>query len=145
MGNSHQGTLREKCATIAEVAVLFASICVAIMSAVENQRDKALTNQLDQAQSELLRLGSQIIKDGKLTTPSDFIAAYTEIEPLENEYDEKLDQIKLFALDVTSAYQVFDSRMSPTEWGKLLQLASNRGDRATVDNVISPVDKRASV
>jgi hypothetical protein len=32
------------------------------------------------------------IKDANLATPNDFIAAYAQVEPLEKEYDQKLDK-----------------------------------------------------
>ena len=67
--------------------------CVAKLS-IEDRRDQAITEAMDATQSDLLRIGGQItgIKDGDFTTPDDFIAAYAQIEPLEREYDLKLDK-----------------------------------------------------
>ena len=71
-----------------------AGLCAAIAFAIENQRDRQLTDQIGQTQSELLSLGGQItsIKDAELTTPNDFIAAYAQVEPLERDYDQKLNE-----------------------------------------------------
>src|SRR5262249_4015966 len=75
------------------------TVCVAKVS-FEEHRDRAMTEAMDATQSDLLRIGAQItgIKDGDLTTPNDFIAAYPQIEPLEREYDLKLDEFnKLYS------------------------------------------------
>jgi len=63
---------------------------------MEDRRDRAMTGAMDSVQSDLLRIGAQItnIKDGDLTTPNDLIAAYAQIEPLEREYDLKLDEFE---------------------------------------------------
>lgn len=46
------------------------------------------------AESDLRELGAQIaaIKDGDLTSMNDYIAAYAQVEPLEKEYDQKLQK-----------------------------------------------------
>lgn len=61
---------------------------------LEERRDRVMAEAMGATQSDLLRIGAQItgIKDGNLTTPNDFVAAYAQIEPLEREYDLKLDE-----------------------------------------------------
>ncbi len=63
-----------------------------ITLAIQDRRDKALAAEIERTQSELLGLGSRIsaIKDADLTTTNDYIAAFAEIEPIQREYDEKL-------------------------------------------------------
>lgn len=67
---------------------------IAAAFAIEDKRDRALMYEMGTAQSELLSMGAQIssIKDGNLATPNDFIAAYAQVEPLEKEYDQKLEK-----------------------------------------------------
>lgn len=75
--------------------VLLVSVAAAgITLAMRDREDKQMANRLERAQNELLGLGGQIasIKDADLTTTNDFISAYAQIEPLEKEYDVKLQQ-----------------------------------------------------
>ena len=62
--------------------------------AIQDRRDKALAAEVERTQSELLGLGSRIsaIKDADLTTTNDYVAAFAEIEPIQKEYDEKLQR-----------------------------------------------------
>jgi hypothetical protein len=62
--------------------------------AVRDREDKAMANQLERAESELRGLGGQIarIKDADLSTANDVINAYAQIEPLEKEYEVKLQR-----------------------------------------------------
>jgi hypothetical protein len=74
---------------------LFAVVAIiAIVSAIQDRRDKALAAEIERTQSELLGLGGQItaIKDADLTTTNDYIVAFAQIEPIQKEYDEKLQK-----------------------------------------------------
>ena len=73
------------------VAIL---IIIGVAIAIQDRRDKALAAELERTQSELLGLGGQItaIKDADLTTANDYIAAFAQIEPVQKEYDEKLQK-----------------------------------------------------
>jgi len=61
---------------------------------IQDRREKALAAEIERTQSELLGLGSRIsaIKDADLTTTNDYIAAFAETEPIQKEYDEKLQK-----------------------------------------------------
>jgi hypothetical protein len=73
------------------VAIL---VVLGVASAVQDRRDKALATEIERTQFELLGLGGQItaIKDADLTTTNDYIAAFAQIEPIQKEYDEKLQK-----------------------------------------------------
>lgn len=59
---------------------------------IQDSRDRALATEIERTQSELLGLGGQIaaIKDADLTTTNDYVAAFAQIEPIQKEYDEKV-------------------------------------------------------
>lgn len=69
-------------------------IGVAAALAIEGRRDEAIAAEITRAESDLRELGAQIaaIKDGDLTSMNDYIAAYAQVEPLEKEYDQKLQK-----------------------------------------------------
>ena len=73
------------------VAIL---VVLGVASAVQDRRDKALATEIERTQFELLGLGGQItaIKDADLTTTNGYIAAFAQIEPIQKEYDEKLQK-----------------------------------------------------
>ncbi len=76
-------------------AGLFAvAVTVAIVLVIQDRRDKTLAAEIERTQSELLGLGGQItaIKDADLTTTNDYIAAFAQMEPIQKEYDEKLQK-----------------------------------------------------
>jgi len=81
-------------AVIAGGVVVAILIIIGVSIAIQDRRDKALAAELDRTQSELLGLGGQItaIKDADLTTANDYIAAFAQIEPIQKEYDEKLQK-----------------------------------------------------
>src|SRR5215472_8180586 len=81
-------------AVIAGGVVVAILIIIGVAIAIQDRRDKTLAVELERTQSELLGLGSQItaIKDGDLTTTNDYIAAFAQIEPIQKEYDEKLQK-----------------------------------------------------
>jgi hypothetical protein len=79
---------------VASAILLIAVIGVATEFAVQNRRDAATSADITRAESDLRELGGQIaaIKDGDLTSMNDFIAADAQVEPLEKEYDQKLQK-----------------------------------------------------
>jgi hypothetical protein len=79
------------------VAVVILVVCIAAAGGtlvVRDRNEKEMLSQLDRSQSDLRVLGGQIanIKDGDLASTNDFISAYAQIEPLEKEYEAKLQQ-----------------------------------------------------
>ena len=79
------------------VAVVILVVCIAAAGGtlvVRGRNEKEMLSQLDRSQSDLRVLGGQIanIKDGDLASTNDFISAYAQIEPLEKEYETKLQQ-----------------------------------------------------
>jgi len=81
--------------TIVVVAVLVACIAAAgVTLVVRDRNEKEMMSQLERSQADLRRLGGQIanIKDADLGSANDFISAYAQIEPLEKEYEGKLQQ-----------------------------------------------------
>jgi hypothetical protein len=76
-------------------ALLFtAAIADGTALAVQDRKDQAMSAEMARAESDLRDLGAQIayIKDGDLASMNDFIAAYAQVEPLEKEYDQKLQE-----------------------------------------------------
>jgi hypothetical protein len=80
---------------IVAIAMLVACIAAGgVTLVVRDRNEKEMLSQLERAQSDLRVLGGQIanIKDANLTSTNDFISAYAQIEPLEKEYEAKLQQ-----------------------------------------------------
>lgn len=79
---------------VAAAILLIAVIAVAAALAIEDRRDEAFAAEITRAESDLRELGAQIaaIKDGELPSMNDYIAAYAQVEPLEKEYDQKLQK-----------------------------------------------------
>ena len=80
---------------IVAVVILVACIAAAgVTLVVRDRNEKEMLSQLERSQAELRMLGGQIanIKDADLTSTNDFISAYAQIEPLEKEYEVKLQQ-----------------------------------------------------
>jgi hypothetical protein len=80
---------------IVAIAMLVACIAAGgVTLVVRDRNEKEMLSQLERAQSDLRVLGGQIanIKDGDLASTNDFISAYAQIEPLEKEYEGKLQQ-----------------------------------------------------
>jgi len=80
---------------IVAVAMLVACIATAgVTLVVRDRNEKEMLSQLERSQADLRMLGGQIanIKDADLTSTNDFISAYAQIEPLEKEYEVKLQQ-----------------------------------------------------
>ena len=69
-------------------------VAVATVLAIQDRKEEAIAVEITRSQSDLRELGAQItaLKDADLTTTNDFIAAYAQVEPLENEYDQKLQK-----------------------------------------------------
>ena len=61
---------------------------------LRDRNEKEMLSQLERSQADLRMLGGQIasIKDADLTSANGFISAYAQIEPLEKEYELKLQQ-----------------------------------------------------
>ena len=107
-------------------------IGVATEFAIENRRDEATGADITRAESDLRELGAQIatIKDGDLTSMNDFIAAYAQVEPLEKEYDQKLQKFtELYrtAKERDSHRSLLDfqrlrGRHHPESWEKMSQI-----------------------
>lgn len=95
-------------AVLAGTGLFAAFVIIAIVLVIQDRRDKALAAQIERAQSELLGLGGQItaIKDADLTTTNDYIAAFAQIEPIQKEYNEKLQEFS----DLYSYVRERDSR-----------------------------------
>ena len=83
-----------KYAIVAAAILCLAVISVAAALAIEGRREEAIAAEITRAESDLRELGAQIaaIKDGDLTSMNDYIAAYEQVEPLEKEYDQKLQK-----------------------------------------------------
>ena len=81
-------------AVVFGATLLATAVTIAIVLAIQDRTDRRLTADIERAQSELLGLGAQItaIKDADLSSANDYIAAYAQIEPLQKEYDEKLQK-----------------------------------------------------
>jgi hypothetical protein len=79
---------------IAAAILVIAVIGIAAEFEIEDRREEALAAEIARAESDLRELGAQIayIKDGDLTSMNDFISAYAQVEPLEKEYDQKLQK-----------------------------------------------------
>ena len=79
------------------VAVVILVVCIAAAGGtlvVRDRNEEEMLSQLERSQSDLRVLGGEIanIKDANLTSTNDFIGAYAQIEPLEKEYEAKLQQ-----------------------------------------------------
>jgi hypothetical protein len=79
------------------VAVVILVVSIAAVGGtlvVRDRNEKEMLSQLERSQSDVRVLGGQIanIKDANLTSTNDFISAYAQIEPLEKEYEVKLQQ-----------------------------------------------------
>jgi hypothetical protein len=109
-----------------------AVIGVATEFAIENHRDETTSADITRAESDLQELGAQIaaIKDGDLTSMNDFIAAYAQVEPLEKEYDQKLQKftdLYRTAKERDSHRSLLDfqrlrGRHHPESWEKMSQI-----------------------
>ena len=81
-------------AILAVIVLLLCMVAGGVTLAVRDREDKEIADQLERAENELRGLGGQIasIKDADLSTANDFISAYAQVEPLEKEYEVKLQQ-----------------------------------------------------
>ena len=119
-------------AVLTGAVVLASAVTVTIALVVQERTDRRLTADIEREQSELLGLGAQItaIKDADLTTPNDYIAAYAQIEPLQREYDEKLQKfsdIYTYARERDSHRGLLDlqrlhSKHHPETWDKMSEI-----------------------
>lgn len=119
-------------ALIAAGIVMTAAVAVATALAIQDRRDEAITAEITRAESDLRELGVQIaaIKDADLTSMNDFISAYAQVEPLEKEYDQKLQKFaELYrtAKERDSHRSLIDlqrlrGRHHPESWEKMSQI-----------------------
>jgi anti-sigma-K factor RskA len=117
---------------VAAAIVCLAVIGVAAAVVIEDRRDEAIAAEISRSQSDLQELGAQIaaIKDADLVSMNDFIAAYAQVEPLEREYDQKLQKFtELYrtANDRDSHRSLIDlqrlrGRHHPESWEKMSQI-----------------------
>ncbi len=117
---------------VGSVILLIAVIGVATEFAIENRRDEAISADITRAESDLRELGAQIaaIKDGDLTSMNDFIAAYAQVEPLEKEYDQKLQKFTDLYRTAKERdshrsfldFQRLRGRHHPESWEKMSQI-----------------------
>ena len=72
------------------VSVVVLTVVVAI--AIEHHNDRLLSAQLIQSEVELQTTGARIadIKDHKFKAMAEYVSAYASVEPLLNDYDDKL-------------------------------------------------------
>lgn len=67
-------------------------LTIAVALGIQNHNGRILTAQMARIEGELKATGAKIadIKDHELNTMPDYVKAYAQIEPLLNEYDQKL-------------------------------------------------------
>lgn len=81
---------------------------VATTFVIQDRNDRNLSEELARTGAELQGMGAQIasIKDADLTSMNDYISAYAQIEPMQKEYDQKLQRFS----DLFQLAQERDSR-----------------------------------
>lgn len=119
-------------AAVAAAVLLISFVAVAVALAIQDRTDRTMMAEISREESELRELGTQIasLKDATLTTTNDFIAAYAQVEPLEKEYDQKLQKFsELYrtARERDSHRSVFDLQRfrgthHPENWEKMSQI-----------------------
>ena len=79
---------------VAGVILIACVVAAGVTLFLRDRNEKEMLSQLERSQVDLRMLGGQIanIKDADLTSANDFISAYAQIEPLEKEYEVKLQQ-----------------------------------------------------
>jgi hypothetical protein len=105
---------------------------MAITLTIEDRKDRNVAAQLDSTEVDLRNIGAQIagIKDADLRTTNDFIAAYAQVEPLEKEYEAKLQgfsELYENARERDSHRGLFDfqrwrGRHHPDTWEKVSEI-----------------------
>ncbi|MBS1841517.1 MAG: hypothetical protein JSS69_15040 [Acidobacteria bacterium] len=80
--------------TVAGVILVTCVVAASVTLFLRDRNEKEMLSQLERSQADLRMLGGRIanIKDADLTTANDFISAYAQIEPLEKEYEVKLQR-----------------------------------------------------
>ena len=94
MADERKSELVPRYVLLSGAAILTVIVGAVTTFVIQDRRDRALAVEIERTQSELLGLGGQItaIKDADLTTTNDYIAAFAQIEPIQKEYDEKLQK-----------------------------------------------------
>jgi len=117
------------------LGTLIVAACVlGIEFAIQDRNERRLMKDLERTQAELFALGNQIteLKDGGLKSMNDYIGAYAQIEPLQNEYDKKLQKfVELYDLArVRDSYrgvlniENFRGRHHPETWDKMSEIVT---------------------
>jgi hypothetical protein len=85
--------------------VLIGLVVDAIAVGIENHTDRVLDAQITESQSEMRVVGGQIaqMKDRDFKSMAQYIQVYTRIEPLVNDYDQKLQRY-------TGLYRIAEQR-----------------------------------
>jgi len=94
MADNQRARKTRRYVVLTGAAVVAMLLVIGVAFAIQGRRDTALAAEIERTQSELLGLGGQItaIKDADLITTNDYIAAFAQIEPIQKEYDEKLQK-----------------------------------------------------
>src|SRR6516225_10880610 len=94
MADNQRARKTRRYVVLTGAAVVAMLLVIGVAFAIQGRRDTALATEIERTQFELLGLGGQItaIKDADLTTTNDYIAAFAQIEPIQKEYDEKLQK-----------------------------------------------------
>jgi hypothetical protein len=137
MTAEHQPTVANK-RTVKRYVILVAAlvvagaVAVAMAFVIEDRKDRDVAAQLESTEFDLRNIGAQIagIKDANLRTTNDFIAAYAQVEPLEREYEAKLQrfsELYQHAREKDSHRGLFDpqrwrGRHHPDTWEKVSEI-----------------------
>jgi hypothetical protein len=127
------------------VVILVVVVGVTITFAIQDRNDRVLSDEIARRGTDLQGLGAQItsIRDADLKSMNDYISAYAQIEPMQKEYDQKLQQFSdLFRLAQERDSQRgffnvrrFYSRHHPEVW-------ENMSEIVTLVRQINDVTKR---
>jgi len=132
VSTSERGRTLKRYALIVVAVLLAGATAIVAEFIFQDRKDREIAAQLERAESELKIIGAQItsIKAADLATTSDFIAGYAQVEPLEKEYEVKLQQFSdLYrqARERDSNRSVFDpqryrGRHHPAVWEKMSEI-----------------------
>jgi hypothetical protein len=110
--------------------VLTAILVLATIVAIQGHEDRVLERDIERTSSKLQLLGGQIadIKDAHLVSMNDYIGAYAQIAPLENDYDQQLEKLRnLYVLaqersQKTVKIPQFRSAYHPKVWENMSEI-----------------------
>jgi hypothetical protein len=119
-------------AILAVIVLLVCILAAGVTLFLRDRNEKEMLSRLERSQADLRMLGGQIanIKDADLTSANDFISAYAQIEPLEKEYEVKLQQFsglyeRARERDSQRAWLDFErlrGRHHPETWEKMSEI-----------------------